>query len=765
MTMSESGPRRRRPAVSCTLCRRRKTRCDRKVPCSNCVRSKNAHCVYTSHPSDHPRRPDHGQRTELVFAQADGRNPYLSPVDQPSLSKPSTDAGHAAASIVGSSTNAPTPTSQASGREVEAMKSRIRELEEQLAKATQGAPQASVPAPVVTVSAAVPVVDQSSLTYVDSQLFGETQVITRSIIHKSRMFGQSHWINGIIGLCRDIFEALEPHIVDETSKAISGVQKCKALARVIKSRRTPSWPLSPTSILPSKEVADELVDCYLRTFETVYRVLHVPTFRRDYDALWVSDAEPDIPFIVQLKLVLAIGATIYDEQFSLRASAIQWIYEAQTFISEPAFKSRRSIQFLQTNILLLQARELVNVGADAIWTSAGSLYRSAVYWGLHRDPANLCKRTTYVVEMRRRLWNTIVELNLHTSMLLGAPPSFSLHEYDTALPGNFDDDQLAADAPVPKPDNELTQMSIARALCKTLPVRLAVARFLNDLGSNFTYEEVLRLDAEVRASYKSLCRVLRECNASNGPKSLQFAIRSVDCIMHRYLAALHMPFFPVASRESTYAFSRNVVIETSLKLWNAVCPSSLTVSPRPHDSTQSPYPDDLTRLTVCASGFYRQLGMQAGLSVATELSAQLQQGESLGPVPLRPDLLAILDAMRAWNLRVIEAGDTNIKSYLLTCLVTAQIEGLKRGIGKDQLVESYLQTVEDAEGKCYAILERLAARDQVEGMIGGIDPDAFDISPEGMDDWDFMMTDVLLNQSAVEPTSWMFNEIPQVPLF
>jgi len=66
--MAETGRRRRRPAVyvtwnprniylltteprSCTLCRRRKIRCNREMPCSNCIRSKNVACVYENEPA------------------------------------------------------------------------------------------------------------------------------------------------------------------------------------------------------------------------------------------------------------------------------------------------------------------------------------------------------------------------------------------------------------------------------------------------------------------------------------------------------------------------------------------------------------------------------------------------------------------------------------------------------------------------------------------------------------------------------------------
>lgn len=160
------------------------------------------------------------------------------------------------------------------------------------------------------------------------------------------------------------------------------MQKCKALAKIIKSRRAPSWPCPPTVDLPRKDIADGLVDCYLRTIESVYRILHVPTFKKDYETVWALDGTPDPAFMVQLKLVLAIGATTYDESFSLRASAIRWVYEAQTWISEPEFKARLNLQFLQTNILLLLAREATNVGGSMVWISAGSLLRSAIYMGL-----------------------------------------------------------------------------------------------------------------------------------------------------------------------------------------------------------------------------------------------------------------------------------------------------------------------------------------------------------------------------------------------
>jgi hypothetical protein len=60
MMMSEvTLPRRqrRRPALSCVECRRRKIKCDRKTPCSNCLQYKSTICTFPdSHPPNANRR-------------------------------------------------------------------------------------------------------------------------------------------------------------------------------------------------------------------------------------------------------------------------------------------------------------------------------------------------------------------------------------------------------------------------------------------------------------------------------------------------------------------------------------------------------------------------------------------------------------------------------------------------------------------------------------------------------------------------------------
>ena len=95
-----SAARRRRPALSCTICRRRKLKCDRSLPCGQCVKSKTPDlCLFSapkpsqsaasgstreSSPSDHRHVPSDGASSGgsglYVF---DSRNRVTKPWGRP----------------------------------------------------------------------------------------------------------------------------------------------------------------------------------------------------------------------------------------------------------------------------------------------------------------------------------------------------------------------------------------------------------------------------------------------------------------------------------------------------------------------------------------------------------------------------------------------------------------------------------------------------------------------------------------------------------
>jgi hypothetical protein len=510
---------------------------------------------------------------------------------------------------------------------------------------------------------------------------------------------------------RDVFEAIDTHSRPEMIKVWLGIERCKSLARFIKSQRTFPWLSTSLPDLPPRDVSDDLIDCYFRSTESTHRILHIPSFRRDYDAFWESNiAAADRAFVLQLLLVLAIGAVTYDEHFSLRTSATRWVCTARSWLSELKFKSQLNIQSLQTDLLFLVAQERLGVLEDLTWISIGALLRKAIHMGLHRDPAFLPPRTTFAAEMRRRLWNTILEMALQSSLTSGGPPLISLDDFDTAPPGNFDDDQITTENPVPQPSNSFTHLSIAIAFRETFPQRLAVVKFLNDLASPVAYDKTLQLDTKLRSAYKSLRRILSAYIGSNiVPAPLPYEIRTLDFIMHRYLLSLHAPYFGAAFSETVYAFSRKVVVESSLIIWRASYP--VIVNSRP----AVPEANELQRLTTCSSGFYPAGAIHAAFMIAIDLQMQLKTAESIEPVPLRPDLLSVIQEAKQWCLQVVEAGETSVKGYLLISIVATQIEGLMHGLGEDEITGRFIKTLGEVEEQCMPLLTTMASEFQVSG--------------------------------------------------
>lgn len=234
--MAESERRRRRPAVygeitpqktrsfmlivrrSCTHCRRRKVRCNRESPCSNCVRTRKDTCTYDTDShfapltirKQNPRvtqtthdYKNHSRDPTTSFDHDYGRHPGSNHLSmESSATSPSVVASsRPGCSPVESSTLADTPidalpSSYDPKQNVEATERRTTQVEERHSTATSPKKSAG-PAALGLFSTKTVSYLANSHTVHESRLFGSCQVISRGTMHKSRLFGQSHWSNGI----------------------------------------------------------------------------------------------------------------------------------------------------------------------------------------------------------------------------------------------------------------------------------------------------------------------------------------------------------------------------------------------------------------------------------------------------------------------------------------------------------------------------------------------------------------------------------------
>lgn len=179
---------------SCALCRRRKIRCNREAPCSNCLRSR-ASCVYET-PQSRGRPVNH----DTVPVILNNRGPT-------SLGSSTIVSGDPSSSLATSPDvkSASTPPSLSSLPDAHSQSMGLQLKRRQIEQLQRSTPPSSIQSqqPRSTTAANIQKLSTSlSGTFhvnCETGSLAQPQTIARSVAHKTRLFGQSHWaVNGVL---------------------------------------------------------------------------------------------------------------------------------------------------------------------------------------------------------------------------------------------------------------------------------------------------------------------------------------------------------------------------------------------------------------------------------------------------------------------------------------------------------------------------------------------------------------------------------------
>lgn len=431
---SSTPPRkRRRPALSCEQCRKRKIKCDREYPCGQCQQSKTATCSYS--PDSVPPASSHVDKYQSSLPRLTDRSRDFEtfPLHSEHISR--------LPGVVRSERRAPGVSryshTESETRSQQGLLDRIQNLEKKLASTNRDSMRHPKEKEVVKT--------------------GFEQKELNGTVSKTRFFGSSHWMHSF-GLFEQIvcfeFDTVTntPGLVNNTDTVLLAgiINKCKSLARKAKAAPHKQWLTNPNfrETVPPREICDQLVALYFKTCESTSRILHTPSFFKEYADYWANPAETCTVSVLKILMVMSIGACCYQSSDSShwRQQALQWIFSAQSFLSSPFEKARLHISGLQVTCLVLIARLDNAVAGDLVWISAGSLLRTAFQMGFHRDPKYLPNMKPFHGELRRRLWATILELNIQSALDSGMPPLISPDDYDTEPPSNLNDTDISKGA-------------------------------------------------------------------------------------------------------------------------------------------------------------------------------------------------------------------------------------------------------------------------------------------------------------------------------
>jgi hypothetical protein len=227
---------------------------------------------------------------------------------------------------------------------------------------------------------------------------------------------------------------------------------------------------------------------------------------------------------------------------------------------------------LTTQCLLIVAKRANHIQGNEVWIATGALLRSAMAAGYHREPNQTANISGFHREMRRRLWATVIELDLQASMDRGIPPSLREDDFNTRPPLNINDDAIqepAGESSTPLGLESLTDTSFQAVAYRSLSLRLRICALINN--SHVTtiesrFPEALAMEEEAMEALASIPSTWVSSAAEEWRTQRPLYLRTMlELLLRQYLMVLYMPF---ASRgggadHAKYAHVRRARLETA----------------------------------------------------------------------------------------------------------------------------------------------------------------------------------------------------------
>ncbi|KAF7550711.1 hypothetical protein G7046_g7940 [Stylonectria norvegica] len=261
--------------------------------------------------------------------------------------------------------------------------------------------------------------------------------------------------------------------------------------------------------VPLRPVVDRLMALHFDSYIITPYLIHSKKFLKEYEGFWEEPSTTSIAWIGLMFSMLYIAAQL--RAFTINSANGQAeSLEAEYLTMKDGFREK-AVQclilaryttggpyILETLITVLTGESiLLKDGATDGWLCISTILHLAMRMGYHRDPDHFPDISPFEGEMRRRIWTTILQLDLALSLEMGLPRSATDTHIDTKQPLNLRDCDFEEDTtemPPPRPETEWTPV---------LPL-IAKARLTSALGMICNVnagiippscDEVIRVDA------------------------------------------------------------------------------------------------------------------------------------------------------------------------------------------------------------------------------------------------------------------------------
>lgn len=545
--------KRQRVRLSCLECRRRKLSCNRALPCDRCIRSET------------PGRCQYETRSGKVINAASDYNSL--PPDFRRLD-----------------------TAQSSIRERD--HERIRKLEHEIVQlrkemsrqrgSLEGSTPLATTSPSTQAGEQEAAVDETRIS-AQNLPFGAEKGELRFVRFKefrTRFLGPHSAAMAMAELT-----GLSPFMKETADELLRSVKlhdrkgKDRKRRTELREKLSMEPDLHLESLLPTKEESDALITVYLDIFEQLHRIIHIPTFRRDYARFWdPPEARPPgarrSAFTALVLSIMSISCCLYSHptikfvgmMSDNHSSAVKWVTAVDDWLARQSQKHRRLIHY-QIACLLYLGKRVNTIKKKRFWTGAGALVQDGISLGLHRDTRHMAgKMSAYNQEMRRRIWATVQELDMQASFDFGLPTLLSQVHYDVAAPSNLDDNEFneeTVEIPPSRPPDEYTFSSYQHISRQSLPLRLELSRVLYGPPNPPTdYDDIVQYTNNLMREIDALPSWDQNSGPAHSSKKPILAYTLLHIQLRQYILPMHQQYVKTgastAGDSTRYQYSENV---------------------------------------------------------------------------------------------------------------------------------------------------------------------------------------------------------------
>ncbi|EXF77191.1 fungal specific transcription factor domain-containing protein [Colletotrichum fioriniae PJ7] len=417
----------------------------------------------------------------------------------------------------------------------------------------------------------------------------------------STYVGATHFM-AILEDIEDMKSYFEEPEADDYDESPEPSDEIEAPDLMLFSRNMPRSREDLLKLLPEQKIVDRLIMRYFSSRSPSQHIVHRPTFEKQYARFWTDPSGTDLHWLALLFMVMSLGVfySTFMAPHELSVDSPQPPMDRFKLFRAAAAcclvwgrYTRPTIATIPPFILYVEAEFIISRAAQMnCYVLSSVCLRLLLKMGLHRDPDRLLAAagtpvSPYEGEMRRRMWNMAVQLDLLVSFHMGLPSMLNGIDADCSLPRNLVDEDFGEDTavlPPARPATDYTEMTYPINKSAMMLVFGQVAR-QSHLLSPPPYAEVMRLDDLLNTSWRAvpqfmMVKPLQECVTTPPMQIIQrFGLASLynksRCVLHRRFL-----LDPAPRREHDY--SRRQCLEGAVVLldfqntiWHACQPGNM----------------------------------------------------------------------------------------------------------------------------------------------------------------------------------------------